>query len=499
MGKVTNETEYIISLKDLFSAKIQQADNQAQHLNQTVEQTKTGFATLQTVALAAAAAIGYAFGQQARSIVDAGSEVETATIGLTTLLKDQNAAAQVIQNTMQDAARTPFEFRGLLMANRALISAGESAENSRQVVLDLANAIAATGGGNAELERMVVNMQQIKNVGKAAAIDIKQFAFAGINIYQALAEVTGKNVDELKDMDVTYDMLTVALRKAAEEGGIYANGLQNMSKSTAVAISNIGDAIFQLRVKIFNKMKPAIDTLTNGVKSLIGFTEQYIKSNQKSIMSILQFASSIAQGLMPVVGALGVVLHGVFKVAAGIADAWNRMGRFGQFLITTIGGIVVGVWAYNKALIAIKAAQAALLTIQAASAALMGNWAGLAAAGAILAAAGIYHLIDAHKELNKTKKEGENIKTLGAVTQTGKPTTSGAGLMTDTTSMTAGSTSKATSKPTVVNISINKLIETMVNNIQNAPKDLHRNIEEGVAKALLAAVNDTNRIAGALD
>lgn len=37
----------------------------------------------------------------------------------------------------------------------------------REDAMNLANAIAATGGGNDELARMATNMQQIKTVGKS--------------------------------------------------------------------------------------------------------------------------------------------------------------------------------------------------------------------------------------------------------------------------------------------------------------------------------------------
>lgn len=59
-----------------------------------------------------------------------------------------------------------------------LITTGESAEKSREAINSLANAVALTGGDSYALERMASNLQQIKNVGKATSMDIRQFGMA---------------------------------------------------------------------------------------------------------------------------------------------------------------------------------------------------------------------------------------------------------------------------------------------------------------------------------
>ena len=220
------------------------------------------------------AALGVTFGIAGvvafgRSMLDAGMKVENASTGLTTLLKDGAEAQEVIANTMRDAMETPFSFESLLSANKAIISAGVDSEKARVDVLNLANAIAATGGGNDELNRMVVNLQQIKNAGKATAMDIRQFAYAGVNIYKVLSDATGQPIAKIREMGVSYDMLTLALKKAHDEGGIYYNGLENMQKNTSVQISNLGDGIFQLSVKIFNDLKPSIDSAISSLQGLI--------------------------------------------------------------------------------------------------------------------------------------------------------------------------------------------------------------------------------------
>lgn len=305
---------YTLSLTDLLTGKLAQADQTAKNLDSTMS-------TLQSSINKVGAAFGIALGIQgvknfAGAVIDAGTTVENAQTGLTTLLKDAGQAKEVIQNTMSDAQTTPFAFEGLLAANKALISANVSAGEARNTVKDLANAIAATGGGDVELGRMVVNLQQIKNVGKATAMDIRQFAFAGINIYQLLADATGKPVDKVKDLEVSYDLLTFALKKAHAEGGLYANGLENMAGNTSVQISNLGDALFKLKVNMFNDLKPALTELIqagmDGIKWLASAWE-WTKKNSDMIIAL-------GKGVLA-----GVLAFKAYKLALQASVLWTKI------------------------------------------------------------------------------------------------------------------------------------------------------------------------------
>jgi tape measure domain-containing protein len=360
--------EYTLSLKDLFTNKLKQA-------NDAVNRFEGTLGKAQSAAMSLGSAIGITFGTAAvvafgSKMIQAGSQVEDALTGLTTLLKDKAEAQQVINNTMEDATKTPFAFEGLLAANKALISAGVSAEGARADVLNLSNAIAATGGGDDELQRMVINMQQIKNTGKATAQDIKQFAFAGVNIYKVLAEATNQPIEKVKDMEVSYDMLTMALQKASQEGGIYANGLGNMAQNTSVKISNLGDSVFQLSVQMFNDLKPAIDSILSGLSkfiSIIAGAWNWLVRNKDIVMALAigvgvatvayqiylltigegiimtglmtaaQWALNIAMNANPI----GLIITGIAVLTAGIVLAYQKFGTF--------RAVLWGVWGTIKA------------------------------------------------------------------------------------------------------------------------------------------------------
>lgn len=134
--------------------------------------------------------------------------------------------ADLIANQKELSMATGIATDNLIDANKMLIASGVSGDDAQKAISALSKAIVATGGGNEELSRMASNLQQISNTGKASSADMKQFAMAGVDLYGLMADSTGKTVDELKDMDITFDMIVEALDSATSEGGKFFEASQ---------------------------------------------------------------------------------------------------------------------------------------------------------------------------------------------------------------------------------------------------------------------------------
>jgi tape measure domain-containing protein len=160
------------------------------------------------------------------------AQMESFSAGITAMLDGDAAAADNLLNKMKEiASASSFDTASFVEASQALLSAGVSAEKTEATIKALGDAVAYTGGGNAELSRMAQNLQQIQNVGKATSTDIKQFANAGINIYGILADYLGTTTEEIKDMDITFEDLSNALIQAGEEGGRYFGAMSTQANT----------------------------------------------------------------------------------------------------------------------------------------------------------------------------------------------------------------------------------------------------------------------------
>ena len=259
-GETSEETRALLTqlqAERTHLAEVQQALNNAstymENFGDSTRNTESGLAgsiakgqilgnVLTTLASKALdAAVGFV-----QTGIEYNAQIEKYTTGFTNMLGSAEAAQQAMGAIQEDAARTPFNVEALTQANQLLISAGENAGYSRKVIMALGDAVSAAGGGNAELSRMAANLQQIANVGKASAIDIKQFAYAGINIYQVLADYTGKSVQDVQSMTVSYDLLSEALIAASEEGGRYYNAMDTQSQTMNGRVSTLKDNVSQL-------------------------------------------------------------------------------------------------------------------------------------------------------------------------------------------------------------------------------------------------------------
>lgn len=200
--------------------------------------------------------------------IEYNAQIETYRTGLTNMLGSAEAANQALEKMKQDAARTPFDTESIVKANQYLIGAGENAAYARKTILALGDAVSATGGGSDELNRMAQNLQQIANVGKASSVDIKQFAFSGINIYQVLADYTGKSVKDVQSMTITYDVLTKALQAAAEEGGRYYNSMDTQSQTLTGRLSTLKDNATQLAGALTEDLSDAYGKLITKANEL---------------------------------------------------------------------------------------------------------------------------------------------------------------------------------------------------------------------------------------
>lgn len=211
--------------------------------------------------------------------IEYNAQIEKYTTGFTNMLGSAEAAQQVMSQIQEDAAKTPFDVESLTKANQYLISAGENASYARNTIMALGDAVSATGGGNDELNRMSQNLQQIANTGKATAVDIKQFAYAGIDVYGILADYTGKSTAEVQNMTISYDLLTQALQAASEEGGRYYNSMDTQSQTMNGRVSTLKDNVSQLAGLLTGDLSGGIGVVIGNLNDMLVAAQEAYKTD----------------------------------------------------------------------------------------------------------------------------------------------------------------------------------------------------------------------------
>jgi tape measure domain-containing protein len=373
----SRKLQLVLQLQDQASKELRKISGELGDVNTAANKASGGFmAMAKGIAGVAAAYVSFRSAYNAFSLgVTLAADMQTAEVGLTTLLGSAEEAAATVERLKIEAARTPFELPGLTQATQLLTSVTKDGDKSIDILLDVGEGLAAMGKGQAELDRIIVNLQQIAAVGKAATIDIKQFAFAGLPIYEMLAETTGKTGEELGDLidsgGVTFELLTQMFDEANDAGGRFANAFVNQSGTFNQAASNMKDSFgimmsdLVTNVGLFegltNAMLTASDVMTNYKTILLdarnsivdlgvaieektklwthlkGVLQDLWATFEQQLRPALDELWLAMQPLMPYLEALGQVIAGMLVIALHALIAALRI--LGTLFIAVLTGL----------------------------------------------------------------------------------------------------------------------------------------------------------------
>ena len=275
-----------------------------------------------------------------KEAINYNAKMESFTATFASFLGSTEAAEKALAQLKQDASTMPFGVSELVEANQALITTGATADEARENINALAAAVAATGGGSAELTRMATNLQQIRNVGKATSVDIKQFANAGINIFGLLSDYAQATGQDVEDLEYTYENITEAIKMSTEEGGRYYGAMEAQAQTYNGQLNtlkaNIQEALGTTFQSVSDLLKDKIFPAINQALSSIDFEK--LGANIKSIVDAVG-------AIMPVVSAVARVVFGaVGDVLSAIAPIADRIKNILNGVIDFITGVFTGQW-----------------------------------------------------------------------------------------------------------------------------------------------------------
>lgn len=248
-----------------------------------IKQIESSLASLQGAAKGVSPALlvagGAAIALTAGLVAMAGAslkfsnEVDRNRQQLTLFTKDVNATNAIIAQLKVTADATSLGLPGLLESTKTLAAYGLKAKDAgtaTKLLGDLAL------GDNEKLQRFAVNLGQISSIGRAYTVDLKQFAMAGIPIFEALSKVmnvsTGEVLRLAEQGKVTYPIVIKAIDELTKKGASFYEGATkggtDLDRATAQLQGSfeslqtvIGTAVAPLVIKAVNEIKKAVDGL----------------------------------------------------------------------------------------------------------------------------------------------------------------------------------------------------------------------------------------------
>jgi hypothetical protein len=208
-----------------------------------------------------------------------GMDMERNIVGLGTFVGEKNAR-NIIDRITREGVYTPYTTGQLLPVERGLIPQGLSPDRAHRDTWALANAVAASGGGEFELQRMGWHMQQAAGMGKIDGRGLREFAMAGIPITRLLQNsIPGlkgmsqaKAMEKLDNMTISYDMVSNALFKASQKGGMFAGAMDKLSQTIPGKWSTFVD---KMQIGAWRITDMQEKNITNFEDRLIGFADKF--------------------------------------------------------------------------------------------------------------------------------------------------------------------------------------------------------------------------------
>lgn len=186
----------------------------------------------------------------ARGIKDLGvtatqayAEIEATKTQLGVVFSNQTQADSMFGEISKYAVKSPF---GIQQTSELAILLKQSGVYASDL-MDTLRMLGDTAGGNMEkMKRIANNYAQIMAIGKASMLDMRQFAYAGIPIFEAVSKELNVSQQELRklisDGKVTSDIIEKVFKDLTGINGLFENATEKGAKTLKARLQNLADA-----------------------------------------------------------------------------------------------------------------------------------------------------------------------------------------------------------------------------------------------------------------
>lgn len=321
---------------DKFVQGAQQAKVHITKLEQRMESMQEASDMLSKGVLA----VGTAMAAVGSYAIVMAAQMQQSEIAFGTLLGSGEKAKTFLKDLADFAAETPFELRGLQAGSRMLLAFGFQAQDIIPMMTAVGDAVAALGGGEHEIQRVVRALGQMQAKGRVSAEEMMQLAELGIPAWDMLAQEIGVSVPEAMDMarQGAIDGMAGVNAILAGMQGRFAGAMDEQSKTVIGMWSTITDNISLGAVHLGNVLIESFDIAEHMEAIIAALNEMRItleafssvvqeRGLQAAVvelfgpgttMAILAVAGAITAGLIPSIYAATKALWLKFAALAAL-------------------------------------------------------------------------------------------------------------------------------------------------------------------------------------
>lgn len=294
------------------------------------------------------------------SAVKAAGDMQALQLALETTMVNGGrtiAEARMEMEALRQAALAPgLDFEQAVRGSIRLQNVGFQAEEARQILVQLANAVAMTGGSAQELDSVTRQFGQMIAKGRVMQEDLSIIQENMPAISAAMEKAFGtKSAEQLREMGVSAeDFIKGVTKQLAElprvEGGI-KNAITNAGSAIQQFLASVGKEID----KAFNLGKVA-DDFAKFLADAAKWFSELDDSTKKAVVQVGLFVVALgpAVKLLGViqltaaqfVGSLKGMVGGLKSMAGGLVSAVSWFGKLNVVMkLSVIGATIAAVTA----------------------------------------------------------------------------------------------------------------------------------------------------------
>jgi tape measure domain-containing protein len=202
------------------------------------------------------------------AIFGLNNTIDEQTTAFTNLLGSGEKATAFLAQLQDFANRTPFDTSGIGKIAQGLLAVGVPAEQVLPLLTNIGGAVAAMGGGTAEVTQLARAFGQIQSKGRLQGDEILQLAEGGIPALQILADSLGLSTERTQQLVSAGKIAAPVFFKAFNAWAQARNLpkiLEESQNTWRGAMSTIADVLSQGAAKAF---RPLFDLVKEGAVNL---------------------------------------------------------------------------------------------------------------------------------------------------------------------------------------------------------------------------------------
>lgn len=297
--------------------------------------------------VAGAATVGVGLiGSVAGVGIKTAAEFEQMEVAFGTLMGSSDKAKKEMAWLKDSAAATPFELADLTAADKTLLNFGFTSDKVRHDFMNsMGNMAAAVGLPSSRLPDLARVFGQVQASGRASLEDVNQLIDAGIPVWDALKQATGKSVTQIRkdisDGKISAETFNGALQKFSDNK--FGDAMEKQGQTLNGMWSTLQDTFALGAMDMIKPLMPLIKDLMPKMASLMGTIGQAVAGAIPAIMDFAGKAKAMWDGFFS--GGGGGQVTGVFNSIKGVVmSVIPYFQQFAVFVQTTIFPALQQMW-----------------------------------------------------------------------------------------------------------------------------------------------------------